>query len=512
MKSNRWCVFFTKPWLVVWLIIIGFSALSYPLIIRPLSIDQGIAATIAQQILQGKLLYKDIWHLNTPGIHLTYTVGLLLFGQTASTINLWHIIWQILTIVVVFIVGRQWFGAKAGLWAAFSYAALIGTTFSVLGSAGNKESFITLPIILSLYFLKKGNLLNKGSVFNVLSGLCAGWAWYYKPVYGVILLSLITALFFYHKNRPWFLLKQALLLGGGLLLALVPLGVYLGYHHLFYEAYQQMILFASGYGLYSYKELSQPQLYFLMAINVLFFITATLPALFLFLFGSLTRNTDGDFNKHRLIIINLFIWLVVAVILQGKAFFYQWQAVLGPLVLLAGWGAVKLEQIIFKLRPRHLYFNFILAASIFIILFFSFKFYIFPCSADPLINAKDITLASQYLQNNNNCHNQKTLQLWGLWSGVYFLSGCQPATPFVYNQMFTMPVAAQALPYQQIIKERFVASLNQSPPTFVVVVLRADSLGSDPDIKSLPQLNNWLLNNYSLEKQINSLLIYRHNN
>lgn len=506
MNLGSWRSFFVKPWVVVFLIIVGFGLASYLLLGRVLSTDQGIAATIAQQILRGKLLYKDIWHLNTPGIHLTYVLGLMLLGQTILAVNLWHVIWQCLTIIIIFITGRQWFGTKAGLWSAFIYAALISITFSVLGSVGNKESFIILPLVLGLYFWKKANLVPGRALFSILTGLCIGWAWYYKPVYGIVLIVFLLALFIWHENQPRIIFKQTVLLGAGLILSLSPLVGYLAYHRLFYEAYQQMFLFAAGYGATTYKLLTQPQLYLFLIIHVLFFVVAILPIIFLFIMGTLIRDQNKSIKKDHLIMVALFGLLFLMVVVQMKPFFYQWQALLGPLVLITGLGIVTLKKRLFKKPP--IFFNVILVVAVVVILLITLKNYVLPHGSDSPVNAQRASAVGKYLRNNVNCQPNQTVQIWGTWSVIYFLSGCRPATPFIYSQVFTAPTTGRVFTYQQTLKERFTAALIVNPSNYFVVI-KADSLWGDPEVKTFPWFSDWLLGNYLLEKQIGDFYIYK---
>src|SRR4029079_12804955 len=60
--------------------------LRLPSLAEPIGIDQGIFATAGMGLTRGLRLYVDLWDQKPPGIHLTYALGVLLFGARPTTV------------------------------------------------------------------------------------------------------------------------------------------------------------------------------------------------------------------------------------------------------------------------------------------------------------------------------------------------------------------------------------------------------------------------------------------
>lgn len=103
-----------------------------------------------------------------------------------------------------------------------------------------------------------------------------------------------------------------------------------------------------------------------------------------------------------------------------------------------------------------------------------------------------------------------SLFIWGFRPEVYYLSGLNPASRFIFH----FPLVADW--YPAAWREETVAGLWAAMPPYALV-LEADYMpwvtGRDEDSHTLLQdyteLNNWLMFNYERETQIGSFLIWR---
>lgn len=166
MKANY------KTIIILLLILIMQVALRLPFIDVPLERDEGAYGYAAQRILSGGKIYKDAIDHKPPLIYFTYAVLVKFFGNTIQAIRVPTLFYSLITTAVIYF---GWGGLAAFLFAIFSGGPLIQ------GATSNTETFMVLPLVLSLVFFllykKKENIW-----FIVLSGLFGGLAVFYKQV------------------------------------------------------------------------------------------------------------------------------------------------------------------------------------------------------------------------------------------------------------------------------------------------------------------------------------------
>src|SRR5438067_7903263 len=88
----------------------------------PLERDEGEYAYAGQLMLQGIPPYRMAYNMKLPGIYAAYAAMMAVFGQTDTGIHLGLLLVNLLTIVLVFLVGRRILSSFGALTAAGIYA------------------------------------------------------------------------------------------------------------------------------------------------------------------------------------------------------------------------------------------------------------------------------------------------------------------------------------------------------------------------------------------------------
>lgn len=88
------------------------------------NLDEGIHATIARSILDGGVMYRDAIDQRTPLTYYLIAAVFWLFGEN----NMWAVhaclaLMIAATALGIFLIGRQWRGTAAGIWAALIFCA-----------------------------------------------------------------------------------------------------------------------------------------------------------------------------------------------------------------------------------------------------------------------------------------------------------------------------------------------------------------------------------------------------
>jgi hypothetical protein len=121
-------------------------AIRVPLAAIPLERDEGAYAYIAQHWLHGAIPYRDAFDHKPPGVLAAYAAILAPFGGNAgaSTIHWATQLYSLLTLWLIFWVGRRLADERVGVVAAFFAAAMLADQ-SVFGNATNSEILLILP-------------------------------------------------------------------------------------------------------------------------------------------------------------------------------------------------------------------------------------------------------------------------------------------------------------------------------------------------------------------------------
>lgn len=159
----------------------------------PLERDEGEYALMGQLILQGIPPYETAYNMKLPGTYYAYALLMVVFGQTAAGIRLGLLVVHLISIGLLFAIGRRIGGVLTGAVAAATYG-LLCLVPDVLGLMAHATHFNVL-FALAGWLLLLNYLERPGWVSLVNSGLCFGLAFIAKqqgvffPIFGALALA-----------------------------------------------------------------------------------------------------------------------------------------------------------------------------------------------------------------------------------------------------------------------------------------------------------------------------------
>lgn len=204
------------PYWILGLAILFILIIRIRLLDVPLERDEGEYAYIGQQLLKGIPPFISIYHVKLPGIYAAYALIESLFGDTCSGIHKGVMIINILTMVVVFFIGKRLFNPMAGAIASICFGYMTISQYN-FGFTANAEHFIMLPAMTGILLMMRGiSLSNPKSsnpeektkfwnipILNFLAaGLLLGVSYTMKQ--HAMLFILFAGIFFLYK---WFVNK-----------------------------------------------------------------------------------------------------------------------------------------------------------------------------------------------------------------------------------------------------------------------------------------------------------------
>ena len=112
----------------------------------PLERDEGEYAYMGQLMLQGIPPYKLAYTMKFPGTAAAYALFMSIFGQTTTGVHFGLLFVNLLTVALLFFLGRRLLNEIGGIVAATSYA-ILSLTRHVLGLAAHATHFVVLPAL-----------------------------------------------------------------------------------------------------------------------------------------------------------------------------------------------------------------------------------------------------------------------------------------------------------------------------------------------------------------------------
>ncbi len=200
----------------------GFSKLDFPYIVglaliifliiyirshfinAPFERDEGSYAYCGKLLLNGAVPFKDIGSQRLPGVFYCYALIVALFGYTLQSLHVAFILINIISTVIIFLIGRHIFNNIAGIASAFCFA-LLSMNMSISGFTVQSEHLVALFVIIAIYFLLLF-LKSKKYFWIILSGIFFSFAFEVKQTsffLGLFAGILFTGILYFEENRSW---------------------------------------------------------------------------------------------------------------------------------------------------------------------------------------------------------------------------------------------------------------------------------------------------------------------
>ena len=202
---------FTRYRVLLLAVIVLISLIRVRLLDMPLERDEGEYAYAGQLLLDGIPPYQLAYNMKLPGTYAAYAAIFTVFGQSTRAIHLGLLVVNIVTIVLVAMLGRRLYGAAGGLAAGACYA-LLSTSNSVLGFATHATHFVMLAAVGGALILFEPECKSQWSLFG--GGVLMGTAMLMKQpgaafiAFGALYLAWKRA-----RGLPAYLAGAALPLG-----------------------------------------------------------------------------------------------------------------------------------------------------------------------------------------------------------------------------------------------------------------------------------------------------------
>jgi hypothetical protein len=314
-------------WILLFCIIAFVIFVRIRLFSTPLERDEGEYAYMGQLLLHGVGPYQEAFNMKLPGTSMMYAFFMLLFGQTMTAIHLGLLIVNVVCIVLLFLLTKEWLSPGAGIVTSASYAVFT-LSHVLLGFAAHATHFVIL-FALGGFVMLNNALEQKERYRFVLSGILLGCAFLMKQP-GIYFTFLgISILLFY-----WFIGKlgqRELLHFGTFLLAgfFAPLVIMLGiiiWWGSFDRFWFWVFQYAFEYGtLWSLKEGLVPLSRMLEAFWNFF------PVFCILVLTGFILVLTGRFNKHMTGIFLLFIVFSILALIPGWYFRNHYFVLVAPI-------------------------------------------------------------------------------------------------------------------------------------------------------------------------------------
>ena len=177
-------VFRLALWLLFGATLVAVTCARIRLLGLPLERDEGEYAYTGQLLLQGIPPYKLAYSMKFPGTAASYALLMSIFGDTTTGIHLGLIVINLVTVGLIFFLGRYLLSELAGLAAAAAYGVISLMPY-VLGQAAHATHFVVLPAIAGASVLLRA--LDRQSRILILASGC---------LFGLALLMKQPGLFF----------------------------------------------------------------------------------------------------------------------------------------------------------------------------------------------------------------------------------------------------------------------------------------------------------------------------
>ncbi|MHB1317775.1 MAG: ArnT family glycosyltransferase [Anaerolineae bacterium] len=506
-------------------LLLGLPSLTYPF-----GRDQGEYATIATEMLRGKVIYRDVFNVKPPATHLVHALSLVLFGHAMLSVRTLDLLWQVATALVILLIGQRvtqrWYGGPlaAVLYAVWYYG------FDFWNTA-QTDGWQTLPVALGVLAYLRARETDRPWAY-LACGAGIGVGVLFKYPIGILAPLLMVHSLSLPKSAGW---RGAALIAAG---ALAPVALCA----VAFQAQGALVPFAASQVKYilQYSGASRSEFGYIWMIGFVLRL-GTYPT---FLFWTCCALCLALGLRARALGVRERPWVALAWLAaaafsylgQAKGYRYHGLPLLAPGALLASYGVAAVFQ---GDRPRktlQLVLTAIVEISI-VLPVFAYgsqilrtnghgaiwdvvrqrrelaAIYVDPVTTYDGVSEPGFSFRAQSASAARIASSAPAgdpIFIWGFEPTIYFLSERPPSSRFLYNLMLHGDWAWPEL------QEQLMADLAAHPPAYIVVA-SDDALplvtGSMEDSASallgFPELKNLIDESYDYETSFENLALYR---
>jgi len=402
---------------------------------EPFERDIASHSVIAQELLNGRHLYSDLWDSKPPAIFVTYAVFNFIFGMGPLAVYFLGITAAILTLIGVYKVGAEIAGTTGGLWSA-AFWTFICSDLWMWANQPNIEVCINACLVWAFYLLISARVDQLQWIRWMMIGVLFGLATLYKPV-AIVFAVLISAVYLCCHFRSLKEFKMAFarvcLIGvGGGVFWLFVFGYFAATKRLeiFYETlFDYAGYYAQSRGGNIYSNIARG-----FSVEKLFSrpMKSTPVLVVLTVAGVLLGLLKGC-RKQWIVLFSFLLAAPIAISLPGRFYAHYYQLWLVPLAVGSGCfiGSLKMKD-----RVSTLFFrNLIGSISLLILMVMVLGQYKY--SPDQWSTQK---YGPQFVHNKKVALELKkrlkpdeTMYVWGVNPELYFWTHRQPPTGVIWS-------------------------------------------------------------------------------
>lgn len=404
-----------------------------PFFHEPLERDEGGYASVAQAILRGDIVYKDVVDNKPPLLYSIYSLAFILFGQTAFALRLFTSLYSVGTTAAMFFLARYLFGSRAALFSALLYG-IFSSGPGVNGTIAQGENFFALPLSLSMLFFLKA--IRDDKRFMLLSGLMMGLAVLIKTTAmpTMLLFLLLIAV----KINPLKKFKE--FIGNVFFLLIGPaiMGTLILIYFIYYNALDDFI-----YWNITYNRGNTRSLLFMLPRLTGRGVQVSSEHLLLWLLSASALITL-TFRKRDIVLLTLALWVVTSflgIAMTGNFWPHYFLQMLPPLSILSGYAIVSIYGKENFQWPRVILtgaLTLIFICSVYRPVLADYKYYLFYSPEDISKNRyrtslfNDAKEVGEYIKARTTTDDY--IFQWGWEPEIYFYSMRRSASKHLYFQ------------------------------------------------------------------------------
>jgi Dolichyl-phosphate-mannose-protein mannosyltransferase len=444
----------------------------------PLERDEGEYAYGGQLLLLGIPPYKLAYSMKLPGTAGAYALIMSLLGQSIGAIHIGLALVNLITIGLVYLLGRRLLGELGGIASATCYAVL-SLMPHVLGTAAHATHFVVLFAVAGTILLLRS--VDRQSVVPVFtSGFLFGMAFLMKqPGIFFALFGLVSLLA--HDCRARLGIKKTLsrnvlfIIGAGT--PCLVTGFLLWRAGVFEKFWFWTVTYAMQYG----SQVSFGQGVQILAAHLPNAVGTAWPIWLLAFLGLIALSINPTI-RHRAGSVILFALFSAVATCPGLYFrphyfilFLPAAALMGACAVIAAFSAFQT-----KIEPARFAILVILAACLAFPLWSErdFFFQLPLAEANRLVNGTnpfpESVRIADYIREQSNPADKITVL--GSEPQIYFYSKRLSATGYIYTYSLMEPQ-----PYAHQMQEEMIHEIEAARPRFLVLVVMSKSWSTGPD-------------------------------
>ena len=521
-------------------ILLLFILLRLPTLYEPFGRDQGIFATIASGLLQGKIPYRDLWDHKPPGIYFLYAFAFKVLGREMRSISLLDGLYTLFTLLFFFKLAKELFNRRVAYLSTFLFAILASGIFFVgWWGRGQPEVFLLLPLLGMIYLLKPVTAKERPPFFLLCAGILGGIAFSLKStIFPLFFLFSFFLLIEDGINSKGILkgMSKIFLFSLGVIVTLLPFIIFFWTYGALDDAIYSIVTFNLTAHInhpYNFGFLMKLRGNFNVIGTKIPFLWATVSILACYGFVQLYKEE----RRKRALLILWSIGTILSICMGWWLFYYHFVILIPPLALLTSYGFFQLfDRLPSQGRKAHqMIRSLILYLFIpFLLLEFLFAYYHSYVSTGIIsaligvekVNAEEIysryrvqeyTITdfsfredyrlAHYLKAHTN--EGEKIFIWGWESLVYFLSEIEPTSRFI----FIYPLIQSNLNIREGTLKILWAEFQEKEPQYFIVAKNdqnpIDEIGSERRLAFFPEIEELLKCKYVKEKETERFIIYR---